>query len=430
MLKISRRALLTAAAATPLSMVCAPFVAKAAAPRVVVVGGGPGGAAAARYLKRFAPSLAVTLIEAAPKCYACFMSNEAVVGARDLESLATGFDGLRAAGIDVVFDTVVGLDADARQIICRSGDRHSYDRCLIAPGVDFRFDAIPGYDAAAAEILPHAYKAGPQTALLARQLAAAPDGATFVMSVPANPYRCPPGPYERAGLIADYFKRHKPRSKVLILDGKDSFSKQKLFEEGWRRRFGYGTANSLIEWIPAKQGGAAVEIDAANQTVTTGAGRVRGDVVNVIPPQTAGALARIVGAAPNNGWAAVDARSFESSILPGVHVIGDAGALSAMPKSAFAAASQAKAAAAAIINLLNGRPPIATPLINACYSFVDHDYCFSIVGVYQADEKGAALVENKDAGGMSPTGQGDDLRLLESRHARAWNVNMRRDIWG
>lgn len=429
MTAFSRRAALRAAAALlsapPVSG--APFVARAAAGRIVVVGGGPGGAAAAGALKRWAPELSVTLIEASPRFFTCFMSNEALTGARSVDSLAVGMDGLRALGVDVVFDAAAGIDAG--QVVCRSGARFPYDRCVVAPGVDFLFDALPGYSEAAAEIMPHAYKAGPQTALLARKLAAAPDGATFVMTVPANPYRCPPGPYERAGLVADYFRRNKPRSKVLILDAKNSFSKQRLFEEGWRRRYGYGAPGALIEWVSADRGGAVVEIDAAGGAVVAGGGRFKGDVVNVVPPQTAGRFARDVGLAPG-GWAAVDTRSFESKILPGVHVVGDAGVMASMPKSAFSAASQGKAAAAAIIAALYDRPPATAPLINTCYSFIAPDYCVSIVGVYRSDADGTTLRELPDSGGLSPLGQNDDFRAREARFARAWYANFRADVWG
>lgn len=426
----SRRSLIKAAGAMgALSAVSMPWVARAATHKVVVVGGGPGGAAAAHYLKRFAPDLEVTLIEANPKHYTCFMSNEVVVGLRDMEKIAVGYDGLKKAGVNVVFDYVTGIDGAAKKIATKSGQSFAFDRCIVAPGIELKFGAIPGYSAEAAEILPHAYKAGPQTTLLKQQLEAMPDGGTFLMVAPPNPFRCPPGPYERASLVADYFKRHKPKSKVVILDPKDAFSKQKLFEEAWTKNFGYGTPNSMITWVSGKQGGAVTEIDVASKSVLAGAGNFKGDVVNVIPPQSAGKIALDAGLA-EKGWAVVDTRTFESKAVPGVHVVGDASVATAMPKSGYAATSQAKAAAAAVIQLLKGGTVAPTTLINTCYSFVDKDYCFSIVGVYQANADGTALPELPDSGGISPLGQSEDYRMREARYAHSWFDNIVKDSWG
>ena len=426
----SRRSLIKAAGAMgALSAVSMPWVARAATHRVVVVGGGPGGAAAAHYLKRLAPSLDVTLIEANPKHYTCFMSNEVVVGLRDIEKIAVGYDGLKKAGVNVVFDYVTGIDGAAKKIATKGGQSFAYDRCIVAPGIELKFGAIPGYSAEAAEILPHAYKAGPQTTLLKQQLEAMPDGGTFLMVAPPNPFRCPPGPYERASLVADYFKRHKPKSKVVILDPKDAFSKQKLFEEGWAKNFGYGTPDSMITWVSGKQGGAVTEIDVAGKSVLAGAGNFKGDVVNVIPPQSAGKIALDAGLA-EKGWAVVDTRTFESKAVPGVHVIGDASVAAAMPKSGYAATSQAKAAAVAVIQLLKGGEVAPTTLINTCYSFIDKDYCFSIVGIYQANADGTALPELPDSGGISPLGQSEDYRMREARYAHSWFDNIVKDSWG
>ncbi|MBV5335962.1 NAD(P)/FAD-dependent oxidoreductase, partial [bacterium] len=289
MLTPTRRSLLKyAGAAAAVSAVSTPWVARAAGHKVVVVGGGPAGAAAAHYLKRFAPDIDVTLIEANPTHHTCFMSNEVIVGLREMDKIAVGYDRLKKVGVNVVFDFVTAIDAGAKKILTQGGQSFAYDRCVVAPGIDFKFDSIAGYSAEAAEILPHAYKAGPQTLLLRKQLEAMPDGGTFVMVAPPNPFRCPPGPYERASLVADYFKRHKPKSKVVILDAKDAFSKQKLFEEAWTKQFGYGSADSMITWVSAKQGGSATEVDVAGKTVLAGAGSFKGDVINVIPPQTAG----------------------------------------------------------------------------------------------------------------------------------------------
>ena len=426
----NRRSLLKfAAAGVATAGVSMPWAARAATQRVVVIGGGPGGATAAHYLKRFAPELDVTLIEANAKYHTCFMSNEVVAGLRKLDELAVGFDGLKKAGVKVVNDLVTGIDASAKTVATKGGQSFGFDRCIVAAGIDFKFDAVAGYSAEAAEILPHAYKAGPQTETLRKQLEAMPDGGTFVLVAPPNPFRCPPGPYERASLVADYFKRNKPKSKVVILDAKDAFSKQKLFEEAWTRFFGYGTPDSMITWVSAKQGGTVKEVDVAGRTVVAEAGKFKGDVVNLIPPQMAGKIARDAGLA-EKGWAAIDARTFESKAVPGVHVIGDAAIATAMPKSGYAASSQAKAAAVAVIQMLRGQPVFSVPLINTCYSFINKDYCFSIAGIYEPSPDGATLAERTDAGGTSPLAKDDDYRLREARYAHSWFDNIVKDSWG
>ena len=212
-----------------------------ASKKVVVVGGGTGGATAAKYLKLFDPSLDVTLIEANKNYHTCYMSNEVLGGNRTMESIRFGYDGLAGHGVKIVHDWVTGIDADSRTIKTKGGASFSYDRAIVAPGIDFKWEAIEGYDEAAAEIMPHAWKAGPQTALLRKQIESMRDGGTVIIAPPGNPFRCPPGPYERASQIADYLKRHKPKSKILILDAKDKFSKKKLFTQGWKRLYGYGT---------------------------------------------------------------------------------------------------------------------------------------------------------------------------------------------
>ena len=260
--------------------------------------------------------------------------------------------------------------------------RFAYDRLVLSPGVDLRFDALPGYDEAAAAKMPHAWKAGEQTLLLRKQLEAMDDGGLVVIAAPANPFRCPPGPYERACLIAHYLKTKKPRSKLLILDAKDTFSKQRLFQNAWKELY-----PGMIEWVSLSQGGKVNAVDPATNTLITDFGNHTAQVANVIPPQRAGRIATIAGATDNTGWCAIDPVTFESKSAPNIHVIGDACLAGAMPKSAFSANSQAKACASAVATLIAGRTPAAPKLINTCYSLAAPGYGISVAGVYAAEER-------------------------------------------
>src|SRR4030095_1832356 len=245
------------------------------------------------------------------------------------------------------------------------GTRLPYDRLILAPGIDIRWGALPGYDEAAAARMPHAWRAGEQTLLLRRQLEAMPDGGLVVISAPANPFRCPPGPYERASLIAHYLKAQKPHSKLIVLDAKDAFSKQRLFQAAWAELY-----PGLLEWVPLSKGGNVTSVDAATRTLVTDFGKHQAKVANVIPPQKAGRIAEVAGVADRSGWCPIDPVTFESKLQPGIHIIGDAAIAGAMPKSAFAANSQAKVCAAAVATLLAGGMPPSPKLINTCYSLV------------------------------------------------------------
>lgn len=387
--------------------------------RVVVVGGGFGGATAARRLA--ALGHAVTLVERSPVYVSCPFSNTVLGGFGELDALRFGHEGLRAAGVEVVVDAAQGVDPVARRVERASGSPLPYDRLVLAPGVDLRFDALPGYDAAAAEIMPHAWKAGPQTALLRRQLEAMEDGGVVAIVAPANPYRCPPGPYERASLIAWRLSRTKPRSKVLILDAKDAFSKQSLFEEAWAALY-----PGMIEWVPLSMGGSVVEVDPATMTLRTDFFEHKVAVANVIPPQKAAALAEAAGVADATGWAPVSAETLESTRVPGVHVLGDACFAGAMPKSAFSANAQAKVCADAIDALLRGDAPPRAKTINTCYSLAAPDYGFTVAGVYEPEAGRFAEV----AGGVSPLGAGAEVRAAEAAYARSWFATITREAFG
>ncbi len=389
--------------------------------KIVVVGGGFAGATCAREVKRLSPELDVTLVEAARTYTACPFSNEVIIGARDLSRQRFDYDAVAKAGVTLRFATAIGIDQGA--VVLDDKSRLPFDRAIIAPGVDLRVDAVPGYDQAAIERMPHAWKAGPQTDLFRRQIASMEDGGTFVMAVPANPYRCPPGPYERAGLIAHYFKRHKPKSKVIVLDAKDAFSKQKLFQQAWANLY-----PDQIEWIGLSGGGKVISVDPRTMTLATDFGEFKAAVANVIPPQRAGAIAEAMGLVDRSGWCPIDPVSFESSLRSGVHVIGDAAIAGAMPKSAFAANAQAKACALAVVTLLAGGPVTEPRLINTCYSLAAPDYGFSIAGVYRPAD--GLLADVPGAGGTSPLDAPADIRVTEAEMARGWFNTITADVFG
>jgi sulfide dehydrogenase [flavocytochrome c] flavoprotein chain len=389
--------------------------------KVVVVGGGFGGATCARALRR--AGLDVTLVEAEATYMACPFSNAVIAGLRGLEELRFGYGALRREGIAVVHQAAVAVEVESRRVVQADGAGVPYDRLVLAPGIDLRFDALPGYDARGAETLPHAWKAGAQTELLRRQLDAMEDGGTVVVSVPANPYRCPPGPYERASLIAHYLKTRKPRSKLILLDAKDNFSKQRLFEAAWASLY-----PGLLEHVPLSAGGAVTAVDAAERTLSTDFGDHRASVANVIPPQRAGRIAQAAGVADRSGWCPIDPATFESRLRPGIHVVGDAAIGGAIPKSAFAANAEAKVCADAVAGLLRDEAPATPKLINTCYSLVAPDHGISIAGVYRP--AGDVFADVEGAGGTSPLDAPPSLRALEARYAEDWFRVITADVFG
>jgi NADPH-dependent 2,4-dienoyl-CoA reductase/sulfur reductase-like enzyme len=406
------------AAALPL-----PALAQGAATRVVVIGGGFAGATCARALKRLNPRLAVTLVEASRVFTACPFSNEVVAGLRELSAQQFRYDRLAGEGIALNFSEAKAVDPQGRAVTLASGAKLAYDRLVVAPGIDFRWDALPGYSEAAAEQMPHAWKAGPQTLLLRRQLEAMPDGGTVVIAVPANPYRCPPGPYERASLIAHELKTKKPKSKLLILDAKDAFSKQKLFQSGWAALY-----PGLIEWVALSAGGKVTSVDPSAMTLTTDFAVHKADVANVIPTQKAGTITALAGVADQTGWCPIDPVSFASTLQPNIHVIGDAAIAGAMPKSAFAANAQAKVCAAAVAALLAGDILASPKLINTCYSLLAPDYGISVAGVYHPVD--GKLVDVEGAGGTSPLDASADGRAAEAKLAAGWFRTITGEVFG
>ncbi|MDO5623090.1 MAG: NAD(P)/FAD-dependent oxidoreductase [Pseudomonadota bacterium] len=397
--------------------------AQSAAAHVVVVGGGFGGATAARYLRERAPGVRVTLIEPDQRFFTCPFSNLYLAGLRTWESIGHGYDGLRAAGVNVVHARADDVNADARTLRLSNGSTLAWDRLVLSPGVDMRWGALQGYDEAAAELTPHAWKAGPQTLLLRRQMQAMPDGGTFVMVIPDNPFRCPPGPYERAAMVAHYFKHHKPRSKILLLDAKDNFSKKGLFQQGWKALYG-----DMIEWVGQSDDGQVQRVDARARVVETMFGtRHQAAVLNVIPPQKAGFIAERAGVTDASGWAPVHGESFESRLVKNVFVLGDATIAAPMPKSGFAANTQGKVAAAVIAADLAGQPRPTAAFANTCYSLIGPGYGISVAGVYGA--QGGKVVERPTSGGVSPMDANAAFRAAEARYGASWYKAISADIW-
>jgi sulfide dehydrogenase [flavocytochrome c] flavoprotein subunit len=389
-------------------------------PRIVVVGAGFGGATAARCLA--AGGVDVTLVEASERYVACTGSNAVVVGLRGIEVQTFRYDALGRA-LRLVRASAEAVDPAARRVRLGDGTALAYDRLILSPGIDLRFDAVPGYGAEAAEAMPHAWKAGEQTVRLARQLAAMPEGGTVVLSAPPNPYRCPPGPYERASLIAHFLKVRKPRAKLILLDAKDTFSKQKLFEAAWAKLY-----PDVLEFVPLAAGGGVSEVDPAGMIVRTDFAEYKADVACIIPPQRAGRIAGIAGCADRSGWCPIDPVTFESRLVPGIHVIGDAAIAGAMPKSAFSANAQAKVCAQAVIDLLAGREPESPRLINTCWSLVAPGQGISIAGVFRPTD--GLLADVPGAGGVSPLDAPDAVRAQEAAYGESWYRTITRDVFG
>ncbi|QOR39848.1 FAD-dependent oxidoreductase [Billgrantia diversa] len=393
--------------------------------QVVVVGGGFGGATAAKYLKRANPAIEVILVEPAETFYTGPFSNLHLAGLRSMEDISQGYDTLQDRhGVRVIQAEVEDVNATAHTVRLSTGRELDYDRLILSPGIDMRWNALEGYDEEAADKAPHAWKAGKQTELLRSQLLGMEDGGSFVMVAPANPFRCPPAPYERASLVANFLTQYKPKSKVLILDAKDSFSKQALFMEGWEQLYG-----GRIEWVGLSGDGRATRVDADRLEVETESGIVhRADVLNVIPPQKAGWIAERAGVTDDSGWVPVKPETFESQQVEDVFVIGDAAIADPMPKSGFCASAQAKVVAAAIAASLESRPAPEAYWTSACYSLVGSTYGISEAGVYRVQDGNIAEVEG--AGGLSPLDAPEATRALEAEYAVGWYNAICQDTWG
>lgn len=393
--------------------------------RVIVVGGGFGGSTCAKYLKRFDPGLDVTLIESASRFVTCPFGNAVLGGFREMSDISHDYSSQEKRGVKVIQATVQEVDAAANKVKLSNGKMLEYDRLVLSPGIDFKWDEVEGMTEADAQILPHSWKGGEQTTLLRDQLTAMPDGGVVIIAPPGNPFRCPPGPYERASLIAHYLKQHKPKSKILILDAKDKFSKMPLFTQAWEELY-----PGMIEWVGASEGGRIAQIDVAARTLETEIGdKHKGDVVNFIPPQKAGDLVHKAGLTNTDGWCPVNQRSFESSIQAGIYIIGDASVAGKMPKSGFAANSQGKVCAAAVVTSIHGTTMPEPSYVNTCYSLVTPDYGISVAAVYRYSKE-EGIYKVKGSGGVSPMEADMEYRQKEARYAVGWYDSITSDAFG
>lgn len=404
----------------------APFLwtrgARAHAARVVVIGGGAGGAILARTLARSGAGLDITLVEPKARYTTCFFSNRYITGLQDFGSITHGYDGVAAeTGLRVANQAATGIDPDARTVRLSGGGTIGWDRLVVAPGIDFRWDAIEGYGPETAEIMPHAWRAGAQSKLLRGQLEAMEDGGTFLIAPPENPYRCPSGPYERVSLVAHYFTRAKPKSRIVILDAKSEFPLQAQFEESWASHY-----PGMIEVIPGDFSGGPRAVDPSTMTVMSDDGEFRVAVANIIPPQIAGKIARDAGLADDSGWCPVNQENFESSLIRGIHVIGDAAIAAPMPKAGYTANLQAKLCARAILRALTGRPADARIIGGACWSHITPDQAVREYAEYEYID-GAIARTLLD---VSPTGETDEQRTVTAEAADHWYRDITGEMFG
>jgi len=390
---------------------------------VVIIGGGFGGATAAKTIKQLDPNIQVTLIE--PKQYymTCPGSNWVLGGLNNISSLKVSYRHLSSLyGVKLVHDKVTVINSEQRSITLNSNQKINYDRLIVSPGIDFRWELVEGLNNLTSQIIPHAWKAGTQTSILKSQLHNMRDGGTVVICAPPNPFRCPPGPYERASIMAHYLKQHKPKSKIIILDAKRQFSKQALFIQGWKKHYGFGTDNSLIEWhsIPDNP---VVKVDVKTRQLETDFGDIfNADVLNYIPAQKAANIAQISGLCDQSGWCPVKHQTSESTIHPAIHIIGDASNHSPIPKSAFAANAEAKVCAFAVVSLLNDIDLIEPAWINTCYSLITADEGISVAMVYKLNQQGK-IAQVKGAGGVTPN-MDEKILSLEAIYAKQWLDNI------
>jgi sulfite dehydrogenase len=390
--------------------------------RVIVIGGGYGGATAARYIRMWSERrIEVFLIERNTQFVSCPLSNLVLGGSRTIESLTMGYDGLRAMGVQVLRDEVTGINVERKRVQLKRIEDLPYDRLVVAPGIDFMYDQIPGLNAEAQKTILHAWKAGPETVALRKQLEAMRDGGVYVLSIPKAPYRCPPGPYERACQVASYLKQAKPKSKVLILDGnEDIVSKKGLFLAAWNDLY-----KGIIEYRPNQE---AKDVDLRGMTVKTEFDSFKGDVINVVPPMRAGliaAQAKLITA--NNRWCGVNWQTTESVAVPGIHVIGDATlSAPAMPKSGSMANNQAKIAASAIVAMMTGKVINPEPIINnTCYSYVSDTEAMHVTSVHRWEAAQKTLVTVPGSGGVSA-----QRSQLEKQYADGWAKSIWADSLG
>jgi sulfide dehydrogenase [flavocytochrome c] flavoprotein chain len=395
-----------------------------AKPKVVVVGGGPGGATAAKYIARDSKgAIEVTLVEPAKQFVTCFHSNLYLGGFKNLESITHTYDKLASThGIRLAHQAAASIDREKKLVRLADGSTLPYDRLVLSPGIDLKYDSVPGWGEAHEETMPHAWKAGKQTQILRSRLEAVPDGGLIVMLAPPNPYRCPPGPYERVSMMAHALKAAgKTKAKIIVLDPKDSFSKQGLFQEGWEKHY-----PGMVEWINAKMYETIKSVDPKTNTVETGFETYKNAaLVNVIPAQMAGKIARDAGLANASGFCPIDPTNMRSTQDPSIYIVGDACIAGDMPKSAFSANSQAKVAAMMVRGDLSGSQTYPARYTNTCWSLIETDDTVKVGGRYEAKDGKIAAVETF----VSKTGETPALRKQTQEENIGWYSGITADMF-
>jgi NADPH-dependent 2,4-dienoyl-CoA reductase/sulfur reductase-like enzyme len=421
MIAITRRGFSAAALAGAATLALPAVLRAQAKPRLVVIGGGPAGATVAKYVAKDSNgAVDVTLVEPLQKFVTCFHSNLYVGGYKPWDALAQDYK-LAGYGVKKVSQMASAIDRDKKEVRLADGTVLPYDRLVVAPGIDIDFASVPGWSEAAAEIMPHAWKPGPQIQLLKKQLDALQDGATIAMIAPPNPYRCPPGPYERVSCMARILKtKGHSKSRIVVIDPKDRFSKMALFQEGWQNHY-----PGMVEWMDPKMHGGLKSVDPKTMTVVTDLETIKADLVNVIPKQMAGKIARDAGLANASGFCPVDPTNMKSAQDPAIFVLGDAAIAGAMPKSAFAANSQAKVVAMAVRGELTGARVFPARYANTCWSIIAPDDTVKVGGRYEAKDGAIAEVE----GFVSKTGETADVRRQTSEENMGWYSGIVADIF-
>ncbi|KGK78442.1 flavocytochrome C [Thalassobacter stenotrophicus] len=419
-MSINRRTFITTSAVAAATL-AAPMVRAAGTPNVVVVGGGAGGATAARYIAKDSKgAINVTLIEPTRRYYTCFFSNLYLGGFKEMEELGHGYGGMAAGGVNVVHDWAVGVDRDAKTVSLAGGGSLPYDKLILSPGIDFVDGAVEGWDLSAQNAMPHAYKAGSQSELLRAQLESMPQGGTFAMVAPPNPFRCPPGPYERVSMVAHFLKQNNPTAKIIVADPKAKFSKMALFQEGWANHY-----SGMVDWIGDDFGGGNVSVDPGAMTLTIDGEVTNVDVCNVIPAMKAGRIADMAGVTEGN-WAPVNAADMSTKADADIYVLGDASSQGDMPKSGFSANSQAKVCANAVRGALTGSRVFPAKFSNTCWSLIATGDGVKVGATYEATPEKIAKVD----GFISQTGESADVRQATYLESEGWYTGITTDMMG
>ena len=392
-----------------------------AKPRVVVVGGGAGGATAARYIAKDSKgAVDVTLVEPTRTYYTCFFSNLYLGGVKEFDDIGHTYGKLAASGINVVHDWAIGVDRDKKMVSLAGGSALPYDKLILSPGIDFVEGAVEGWDLSSQNAMPHAYKAGSQSELLKAQIMAMPQGGTYAMVAPPNPYRCPPGPYERVSMVAHYLSQHNPTAKIIVADPKPKFSKMALFQEGWNAHYA-----GMIDWIGSEFGGENVAVDPSAMTISIDGESINVDACNVIPAMKAGRIAALAGVT-DGSWAPVNAADMSTKADADVYVLGDASQQGDMPKSGFSANSQAKVCANAVRGALTGSKIFPAKFANTCWSLINADDGVKVGATYKATDEKIAKVD----GFISKTGETADIRKQTYLESEDWYTGITSDMFG